>query len=1289
MQPTRGKPGRSGRLLVAAGLVLAAAGAWARIGEAAWAREPGTWAMSGEADRGSGPSGWAAGATADAGGRAAIEGPPSHLPQSHQSQSPAALLQAAVAISRTLPPERYRLAEQWTAPLPPARGIDHPAGLALAEDGLAYVAQPRSGRIGVWHLVGGNPPTPWTGAGPPPGPRGSMLTPEPPLGGPGILDGPVDVAADSRAGRLYVAEAGAGVRRVAVLAIRGGAVLDRWPLEGRPAGIAVGEDGKVYVSDETRHRILVFDDAGKPLADFGGFGRGPGQLDRPAGLALGPKDGYLYVADRGNQRVQWFDGGGQARGSLLLDNSAGPGGTPLDVFVSDKGQIHVAVERGVLRYNGPGSYAETVRPILQILQNGQVEVMSANHEGIRGLGYHPKAGWAFSLDPALWGGDGMDSHPARWYPAYGSFGGGPWPAEPYRIAGDGRGSSLLGSRPGAQHLSPAGAADGSPAPTPVVGHDQRHWDLARVDRCLAILDDNRVSLLSDVSRGCPAGVLDVLDEAQRSRRNRTGDRVPDPGWWNRALSLGLGSSPHVAVLDAGRERLVLRSLSPLGQLVGGLALNAPNRPLRSFVDLATDGLGTTWVLAKDGGLLPVDRLGRPGTELRPDLGGRGAEALALGPQGEPFVLAADGWVFKLAPDGSVRAAWDAGWDGAGGRVAYADLTVDEAGRVLLSDSGADRVLVWAPDAGPGRAVDRADGPPCLLSPDKRAAPARLLLGQTTTVTLTVDADCGQAWQALDIALVLDAGCDLAGERLARLRESAAQLMAALRQDQDQVAIVSFSTEVDGREGGARLVQPLTVDRAAAERALAGLKTSCLPLAFLGITPTYPMDLAGGLRAGREALVGPSGRPQAGKALVVLSTRVQPPRRPALWEARRLWQEGVRVYSLTVGQDGFNRDKDGPDRGLLAALTNRAAGYHEVDQPSALPTVLRDLGLEISDRPLLRSLTVRDRIPGNMRLVPGSVRPPATLLPDGSLEWRLRDIGEAGPPPLSFELEPLQAGLWPTNIEARGVYTDGLGYGGSLVFPVPVVEVIGPSPSPTVTAEPTATPPPAGPSATARATASPSPGPSRTAGAGPSPSPGPGGPRRVYLPLLLHEQCIPKARPVDVALVIDSSSSMLGAKLAAAKAAAGIFLDQLDLRRDRAAVVGFDAAARLLQPLSADRRALDQALGGLTAGVGTRIDEGLWAALDALTGPLSRGGADRAVVLLTDGRPQEGTEGRIRQASSLARQLGVAVYAIGLGEDVLPEVLREIAGSPERVFLAPNAADLADIYRQVARVLPCR
>ena len=62
---------------------------------------------------------------------------------------------------------------------------------------------------------------------------------------------------------------------------------------------------------------------------------------------------------------------------------------------------------------------------------------------------------------------------------------------------------------------------------------------------------------------------------------------------------------------------------------------------------------------------------------------------------------------------------------------------------------------------------------------------------------------------------------------------------------------------------------------------------------------------------------------------------------------------------------------------------------------------------------------------------------------------------------------------------------------------------------------------------------------------------------------------------------------------------------------------------------------------------------------------------------------------MRAAAQLARDVGVATYVIGLGEDVLPEVLREIAGAESRVYLAPDGAALSAIYRDIARLIPCR
>ena len=72
-----------------------------------------------------------------------------------------------------------------------------------------------------------------------------------------------------------------------------------------PRGIAVDNNGHVYVADTGNKRIAVFDADGNFLTDFGTAGFDPGQFDEPVGVAVG-NDGVVYVTDTWNQRVQSF-----------------------------------------------------------------------------------------------------------------------------------------------------------------------------------------------------------------------------------------------------------------------------------------------------------------------------------------------------------------------------------------------------------------------------------------------------------------------------------------------------------------------------------------------------------------------------------------------------------------------------------------------------------------------------------------------------------------------------------------------------------------------------------------------------------------------------------------------------------------------------------------------------------------------------------------------------------------------------------------------------------------------
>jgi len=172
----------------------------------------------------------------------------------------------------------------------------------------------------------------------------------------------------------------------------------------------------------------------------------------------------------------------------------------------------------------------------------------------------------------------------------------------------------------------------------------------------------------------------------------------------------------------------------------------------------------------------------------------------------------------------------------------------------------------------------------------------------------------------------------------------------------------------------------------------------------------------------------------------------------------------------------------PDRGLLAALARPADAFVDAGPPAALSERFAAIGRRIADRTALRSLVIEDHLPANMRYVSGSANPRADESIPGRLVWRFDDAGPDGPPPLRYLVEPLEPGFHPTIIEANAVYTDSHGVAGSEPFPVPWVEVVGPTEA-TPTSEPTRT-------STAVASPEPSPSPSPSPSVSPSRVPEP-------------------------------------------------------------------------------------------------------------------------------------------------------------------------------------------------------
>lgn len=95
------------------------------------------------------------------------------------------------------------------------------------------------------------------------------------------------------------------VRRISKKINRSGQLVPTFnKVDARPSGLLIA-DNYIYFSDFTHHYVVVHKISGEFVTSIGKYGHEKGTFNDPYSIAS-CSNGYIYVCDCGNDRVQIF-----------------------------------------------------------------------------------------------------------------------------------------------------------------------------------------------------------------------------------------------------------------------------------------------------------------------------------------------------------------------------------------------------------------------------------------------------------------------------------------------------------------------------------------------------------------------------------------------------------------------------------------------------------------------------------------------------------------------------------------------------------------------------------------------------------------------------------------------------------------------------------------------------------------------------------------------------------------------------------------------------------------------
>ena len=170
------------------------------------------------------------------------------------------------------------------------------------------------------------------------------------------------------------------------------------PVIRRPGSLLVSHDLKsVFIADPPRHKVVVFNQEGETVREFGGAD----ELDLPAALATW--DDLIYVLDQGRGQVQVYSPGGALQRSLKWDRVRNPSAFAVDTeqglyFVGDPkfGMVQVFDEAGVdvSAFGQAGSGLDEIRIPSYIYVDAQQRIYIVDPQNAKVLIFRQATGGA-------------------------------------------------------------------------------------------------------------------------------------------------------------------------------------------------------------------------------------------------------------------------------------------------------------------------------------------------------------------------------------------------------------------------------------------------------------------------------------------------------------------------------------------------------------------------------------------------------------------------------------------------------------------------------------------------------------------------------------------------------------------------------------------------------------------------------------------------------------------------------------------------------------------------------